>query len=62
MDKNNQIETVKKALELEEFIADTQETLNALSTKCFKNAPPHLYAFKLTEVIPLLNPICLLIR
>lgn len=40
MDKNNQIETVKKALELEEFIADTQETLNALSTKCFKNAPP----------------------
>ncbi len=39
MDKNNQIETVKKALELEQYIVDKKNTLNTLSTKRFKNAP-----------------------
>lgn len=39
MDKNNQIETVKKALELEQYIVDKKNTLNTLSAKRFKNAP-----------------------
>lgn len=55
MDTNNQIETVKKALELEEFIADTQETLNALSTKCFKNAPPPPVCIQVDRSYPIVK-------
>ena len=39
MEKNNQIETVKKALELEKFILNTQNTLNTLSMERFKSVP-----------------------